>query len=96
MDLPDDVVDEFGHLLNRIQHGAEDSEPNVKRFNEDARIAHLFKVVTNGEDGNTYRGVATVEFPEGSGSSTSPTRSPRPGSLRRRMTLIASTAGWAG
>lgn len=65
MDLPDDVVDELVHLLSRIQHGEEGSEPNVKRFNEDSRIAHLLKVVSNGEDGNTYRGVATVEFPEG-------------------------------
>ena len=65
MELPDDVIDELGHLLSRIQHGEEGQEPNVKRFHEDPRIEHLLKLVSRGNDGNTYRGVATVEFPEG-------------------------------
>ncbi len=63
--MPEDVIDEIGYKLNLIQHGEESAEPGIKRFHEDARIAHLYKVLSDGSDGNTYRGVATVEFEEG-------------------------------
>lgn len=63
--MPDDVKDGIGHLLSQLQHGEEAGEPGIKRFHEDPRIAHLFKVLSDGKDGNTYRGVAAVEFEEG-------------------------------
>lgn len=65
MDMPEDVKDEIGHLLSQLQHGEEAAEPGIKRFHEDNRIAHLQKITSNGDDGNTYRCVATVEFEEG-------------------------------
>jgi len=65
LNVPEDVIDEIGHKLSLIQHGEDADEPGIKRFHEDSRIAHLHKVLSDGSDGNTYRGVATVEFEEG-------------------------------
>ncbi|AVF04736.1 MULTISPECIES: type II toxin-antitoxin system RelE/ParE family toxin [Devosia] len=65
VDLPKAVRREFGYKLSLLQHGDEQESPDIKRFGEDDRIAHLTKVVVNGADGNTYRLAATVEFEEG-------------------------------
>lgn len=65
IDLPKAVRREFGYKLSLLQHGDERESPDIKRFGEDDRIAHLTKVVVDGADGNTYRLAATVEFEEG-------------------------------
>ena len=63
--LPDDVKDEIGFRLRRLQNGEHAADPNIKRFGEDPRIAHLMKIVSDGEDGNTYRAAVAIEFEEG-------------------------------
>jgi phage-related protein len=63
--MPEDVRREMGYLLSQLQKGEHLEEKNIKRFGEDRWISHLTKIVVDGDDGNTYRTAATVEFPEG-------------------------------
>jgi phage-related protein len=63
--VPDDVKKEIGFKLRRLQNREDELDKDIKRFGEDRRISHLTKIVVNGDDGNTYRAVATVEFSEG-------------------------------
>jgi len=64
-DLPDDVKDEIGFKLRRVQNGEHGGDKDIKPFGEDPRIAHLIKIVAEGDDGNTYRAAVAAEFPEG-------------------------------
>lgn len=63
--LPEDVKDEIGFRLRRLQNGDHESDPNIKPFREDGRISHLVKIVADGDDGNTYRAAVAAEFAEG-------------------------------
>jgi phage-related protein len=63
--MPEDIKKEIGYRLRRLQNGEHIGDKNIKSFGEDRRIRHLMKIVADGDDGNTYRAVATVEFREG-------------------------------
>jgi phage-related protein len=63
--FPWDVKRQIGFRLRRVQNGEHVRDGSVKRFGEDNRIAHLTKIVCDGDDGNTYRTAITVEFEEG-------------------------------
>ena len=63
--MPEDIKDEIGFRLRRLQNGEHGNDRNIKRFGEDERIEHLLKIVAEGEDGNTYRGAVAAEFSEG-------------------------------
>jgi phage-related protein len=64
-DLPTDVRQEIGFRIRRIQNGEYHSDRSIKPFGEDSRIRHLIKIVTDGDDGNTYRTAVVAEFDEG-------------------------------
>ena len=91
--MPEDIKDEIGFRLRRLQNGEHGSDRNIKRFGEDERIEHLLKIVAEGEDGNTYRGAVAAEFSEGYGFSTSLKNEQAWGSGRRKRTSIELPTG---
>lgn len=65
LNTPEDVRSEIGFKLHLLQIGEDGDDPDIKAFGEDNRIRHLTKIVTRGEDSNTYRTSVAAEFPEG-------------------------------
>ncbi|MGO4175780.1 type II toxin-antitoxin system RelE/ParE family toxin [Bosea sp. TAF32] len=63
--MPEDIKDQVGFRLRRLQNGEHGNDRHIKRFGEDQRISDLIKIVAEGDDGNTYRCAVTVEFDEG-------------------------------
>lgn len=62
MKLDKEVAEHIAQALHDAKLGVKSEA--VKPFGEDPRLAKVMKVVKNSADGNTYRGVYTIEFPE--------------------------------
>ena len=61
-DLDDDVRNHIFQALSDAKFGVKSDA--TKPFGEDDRLAKVMKIVKDSKDGNTYRGVYTIEFPE--------------------------------
>lgn len=70
---PSSVKDKMGKLdtevAEHIAQALHDAKLGIKAasakpFGEDKRLAKVMKIVKDAKDGNTYRGVYTIEFPE--------------------------------
>src|SRR6266702_1801303 len=63
LELAEEVRDHIFQALSDAKLGVKSEA--VKPFGEDRRrLAKVMKIVKDAKDGNTYRGVYTIEFPE--------------------------------
>jgi phage-related protein len=60
--LDTDVAEHIAQALHDAKLGLKSAA--TKPFGEDRRLAKVMKIVKDAKDGNTYRGVYTIEFPE--------------------------------
>lgn len=61
-DLDTDVAEHIAQALHDAKLGVKSAA--AKPFGEDKRLAKVMKIVKDAKDGNTYRGIYTIEFPE--------------------------------
>lgn len=61
-ELDTDVAEHIAQALSDAKLGVKSE--SAKPFGEDPRLAKVMKIVKNAKDGNTYRGVYTIEFVE--------------------------------
>ena len=61
-ELDTDVAEHIAQALQDAKLGVKSAA--AKPFGEDRRLAKVMKIIKDAKDGNTYRGVYTIEFPE--------------------------------